>query len=1612
MTRPARILAITAASIAGLILILLVAGVIVVQTQWFHDFVRGKIISAVEDGTGGHAEIGSFTFDWRHLRAQVRDFVLHGTELPPAAPLFRANLLEVDLKLTSPFKGAIDIAYLLLDTPQANVIVYPDGNTNVPKPKTQSTSNKSGLQTVVDLAVGRFDLRNGSLSFAQRKSDFNASGENLRAQLDYDPVHSSYAGEINLSPLHLRSAQNAPLDVSVKLPLAIEADKISLSNASLATPESLIRISASLENLKSPHTSARINARLSLDEVRRSAGLTTPLDTTRGPKQLTADIEASSDDNRIAVQNAAIHLGQSEITATGALKESSRPAGMRFNANLALGEIGRLLRVSARPEGTVRIGGAASLDSAGNYRVQANINGRGLAAGQGSARISGASLDSSITADPRQVELGGMRLTVLNGSLIGSGSLDNMRSFQFSGNLDNFNIDTISRIVKPGGFGYTGVISGNVQASGDVKNTSELAARAALSIQPRSGGVPVSGRINADYNGRNDSVNLAPSYIALPNTRLDLSGSLGQQIRLRLVTRNAADFKPVTAMPLTFQNSGNATVNATISGKVSAPRIEAQVAVINFAVDGRPFTRLDAGLTASPSGAAISNARLTHGMLQAQMNGSVGLRDWKPEDFEPLRADATIRDADLADILALAGQSSIPAQGALTADAHIQGTVGDPRGDLSLAVMNGTLQGDHFDNLTTRVVMNQGSIDLPTLQWIAGPSRIDANATYQHGPNDLKTGNLRAHVASNQIQLAQFQSLVKQRPGLRGAVSLNADAAATVRPGGNGADFQLTSLTANASARGVQMEGSDLGDATITANTSGSAVQYTVNSNFAGSTIRVNGQSVLTGDHETNANAQISNLPIDRVLAVAGRRDLAVKGTFGANAQVSGTLAAPRANATLTVTGGSAFQQSFSRLQATINYTDQLVDLPEFRLADGPNNIEISGSFMHPAGNLQEGQVQFRVRSNQLQLARFHAIEQAKPGLAGTLELAADGNGTLRPNAPPLFSRLNANLAAKGLTVDRRPLGDATLVAETRGQQVSFNLTSDFAHSNIKGDGTLGLTGDYPVDARVNFSNVTYSGLENWIGSSTARPAFDASVDGRITVNGPASRIDSLSGSVELSKLEAHSINTVATGGKPRVQFELHNDGPVSVQLARSLVTIRSARIVGPFTSLSVTGSASIANPGNLNVRADGNVKLDLLEAFSPDIFSSGAVTLNAAVTGTTARPSINGRLQLQDASFNMADMPNGVSGANGVIAFNGTEAVIQNVTAQSGGGKITLSGSVGYGGPEMQFRVQARADQLHIRYPESITTTASADLSLTGATSSSLVSGTVRISEVAMHSHTDMGAILNSAAAPPSAPSASSGFMAGMKFDVRIVTTTGVQFRTSLTENLQADARLTLRGNPDHPGMLGRVQVTQGQVVFFGNKYNVDQGTISFFDPNQIQPILDVALSTTVQGVSVTLTVSGPADKMKLSYNSDPPLQFSDIVSLLASGKPPTSDPVLAARQAPPPQQNVGQAGASMLLGQAVASPVSGRLQRLFGVSKLKIDPQVTGANNNPSATLTLQQQINNEITFTYIQDVTQSNPQIIRVEWAVNPRWSAILARDVNGEVNLDLFYKKRFR
>jgi translocation and assembly module TamB len=249
------------------------------------------------------------------------------------------------------------------------------------------------------------------------------------------------------------------------------------------------------------------------------------------------------------------------------------------------------------------------------------------------------------------------------------------------------------------------------------------------------------------------------------------------------------------------------------------------------------------------------------------------------------------------------------------------------------------------------------------------------------------------------------------------------------------------------------------------------------------------------------------------------------------------------------------------------------------------------------------------------------------------------------------------------------------------------------------------------------------------------------------------------------------------------------------------------------------------------------------------------------------------------------------------------------------------------------------------------------------------------------------------------------------MRLDLKILTAPDLRVVTTYADRLSIEADLTVRGTAITPGMLGRVTVTDGQLVFFGNQYTVNTGTVNFYNPNAIQPILNVSLETIAQNVDVVLGVAGPMNNLQLSYRSDPPLTFSQIVQLLATNTTP-NDPTIAAHQPTPPQQSLSQMGQSAILGQAVANPLASRMQRVFGLSALKIDPSVAGSNGQPTAKVTLQQKIASNITFTYITDVTQTNSQIIRIEWAITPKFSGVGLRDFNGNVSVQMFYKFKVR
>jgi len=756
--------------------------------------------------------------------------------------------------------------------------------------------------------------------------------------------------------------------------------------------------------------------------------------------------------------------------------------------------------------------------------------------------------------------------------------------------------------------------------------------------------------------------------------------------------------------------------------------------------------------------------------------------------------------------------------------------------------------------------------------------------------------------------------------------------------------------------------------------------------------------------------------PVAEVAGLAGLAEVPVAGALSGAAAIAGAIGNPLVDADVNLRDAVYQGEPVERVTAHVRYATNRLEVAAGQLTAGGKRVAFSGRFDHAADRWDTGRLGFQVSSNDMPLDQVHALVTWQPGIQGTATVAAEGTVDLAPARDGRGWRLRAlrlDVSGRGLKLDEQPFGDAHLTATTEGQTLRAHVEAGFAGSTIRGDGQWQLEGDYPGSAAVAFSKLDFVQLREWLAPSAGAPgAFRGSAEGELRLEGPALQPRLVKTELRIPSLTISPTQDAAGGAAGAADaLTLRNSGPIVVTMTNSRVTVESARLVGRATDLSISGVAQLNPKAGLDLRVKGRVDLAMVRELNPDFQASGTVTTDALVRGSLAEPQVTGRIEFENAAFSIVDVPNGISSANGEIVFAGGRATIRSFTGETGGGRIELSGFASYDSGQMVFRLGARAREVRIRYPEGVSTVADASLSLTGTPDRSMLAGTITVKRTGFNPQSDFSSLIAQSSQPVETPPARTGLLGGLHFDIQVNTATDLQFQSSLAQDLQAEANLQLRGTFSNPAVLGRLNVTRGQIVFFGTKYTINQGSVQFLNPLRIDPVVDVSLGTKARGVDVTLTISGPLHHLTLAPSSDPPLAFNEIVALLATGRAPTGDPALLAQQNSAPQ-SWQQTGASALLGQAIASPVAGRLQRFFGVSNLRIDPAISGIENNPQARLTLEQQVTRDITFTYITNVTTSNPQVVRVEWSLNPNWSAVALREENGMFGLDFYFKKRFK
>jgi translocation and assembly module TamB len=428
-------------------------------------------------------------------------------------------------------------------------------------------------------------------------------------------------------------------------------------------------------------------------------------------------------------------------------------------------------------------------------------------------------------------------------------------------------------------------------------------------------------------------------------------------------------------------------------------------------------------------------------------------------------------------------------------------------------------------------------------------------------------------------------------------------------------------------------------------------------------------------------------------------------------------------------------------------------------------------------------------------------------------------------------------------------------------------------------------------------------------------------------------------------------------------------------------------------------------------MKLNGSVDLRLLSGYMTNVDVNGHADINTSFEGTLDRPRIIGRVKLNNASVRSADFPTGLSNVKGDLVFDANRLFFENVTGEAGGGQITLAGTANYSERPFRYDVTAKTDRIRIRYPEGMSWLVGGSLRLSGTPDGGLLSGKVQVQRVTLSEGIEAVGSLTSSS---SNGSTTSNFLRNLQLDVEGSSTPDTRLEWP-GAHLEAESSLRARGTAEHPILLGHIHVLSGDLYFHDNRYKVARGDLNFANPFRMDPVINFEATTNIQQYEITLNFTGQASKMSLSYRSDPPLPGNDIVTLLALGQ--TTSEATIHGGVTGQSGAAGNSGATALLSEAISSQLGGRVERLFGITRFRVDPGLAGfgtttSGQNVGARVTVEQQVTRDLTVTYVSNVSSSQQQVIQVEYNLNRNISIVGLRDQNGTFGVDIKIKKRFQ
>ena len=753
------------------------------------------------------------------------------------------------------------------------------------------------------------------------------------------------------------------------------------------------------------------------------------------------------------------------------------------------------------------------------------------------------------------------------------------------------------------------------------------------------------------------------------------------------------------------------------------------------------------------------------------------------------------------------------------------------------------------------------------------------------------------------------------------------------------------------------------------------------------------------GGEEINARIRTTRWRLTDLRHAFTLDDWPLDGRLSGEFHLYGKYESPFGFGRLQIDEGAAWHELFETATASLRFEGTGVRL------DGLDATKAGGRMTGAAYVGWDGTYSFTVSGRRIPVETLNALNYPEAQLSGLLDFTSSGSGLFES------PRYDVRLSVADLFLKDEGVGALTARLGVRNETLNLELDAASPRLVVSGSGRVALTPE--ADAELTF-RVTDTSLDPYIRAFQPglSPFTTAVASGTVRIAGELRDPAHLLIDARVDALTLHLFDYV-----------VHNDGPVLVAYDQQNVRLSQLRLVGEDKRLDVGGTVNLAD-NRINLHANGDANLGIMQGFMRDIRSAGQAGLSAEITGSLDKPVFSGEANIAGGRIRHFSLPHALEAINGRVGFDATGIRLDGLTARLGGGLVRFGGRISMNGyTPGEFNLTATGEGMRLRYPEGFRSLVDADLSLRGPFEGPVLGGTVNIrsSVWTRRFETSINLLEFVGRATPIGPAAAATTFP-LRFDVRLIAPSTLRIDNNVAR-IVSSADLALRGTYDRPLVFGRAEIERGEVAFEGKRYVVTRGTIDFSNPNRIEPFFDVEAQTHVrvpgQNYVVTLNAAGTFSRLQWGLNSDPPLPTVDVLSMLLSDTAPT-DPELAALERPDAaKQQLLQARAAQLLVSPISSEVTRVVEQTFAIDTFQItpslvDPAAQSARLVPGARLTIGKRISNRVYLTFSQSLSASSTtrdQVILLEYDQSDRLSWVLSQNEDRTYSIDVRVRHAF-